>query len=157
MPEPLLPELEEYYPHFQNHVNRLANFSAKIPRMDIGARIQERLLELGMSQTELARRIGISRERVSQMIHGKIKRPSGDILRSIAEVLNIPLLDLYADLGEPLPSAESIAPGLVWAISQLDDDAQDILYRVALSLLPYHRQEEPRPAPGDTPTPPEPP
>lgn len=51
--------------------------------------IEKHLNDAGISQSELARRLGISQPTVSDWISGK-KRPSGDKVLALAKELGIP-------------------------------------------------------------------
>ena len=51
------------------------------------------LREKGMSQADLARRIGKSRSYVSQLMSGKVKEPALSIAFDIADALGVTLQD----------------------------------------------------------------
>lgn len=55
-------------------------------------RIKEVLKEKGVTVSELADRMGISRVGLSQHIHGN---PSVDVLERIASALNVPVSELF--------------------------------------------------------------
>jgi transcriptional regulator with XRE-family HTH domain len=157
--EDSLPKLIENLPTLQSHVNTVLNFPATIsdemPDENFAELIRSELARKGMSQTKFAEVIGISRERVSQMVTDRGKRPNGEVLRRVAEALDIPLPRLYAALGEPLPVPDNIDPDLLWVLSLLSDEGQEMVYRIALSLLPTLKRSEPgEEEPDDIPPPP---
>lgn len=57
-------------------------------KYEIGARIRKYREDRGISQKELAEKLGISNSRVSNWEHG-INRPDADILADICEALNV--------------------------------------------------------------------
>lgn len=57
-------------------------------KYEIGNRIRKYREELGLSQTQLAERIGISNSRVSNWEQG-INRPDADMLAEICKALNV--------------------------------------------------------------------
>jgi transcriptional regulator with XRE-family HTH domain len=78
----------------------------------LGAFIRSRRRELGLTQTELAERLGYVQERISLLEHGKYGMPSLPALAGIAEALEIRLSHLLVIAG-----FESAAP--------LEDDVED--------------------------------
>lgn len=69
-----------------------------------GNHIKELRLRIGISQSELARRIGYSHEFISQVERG-IKTPSVKALQKIAAGLGVPVSSLM-DSGQPPPESE---------------------------------------------------
>jgi HTH-type transcriptional regulator/antitoxin HipB len=67
---------------------------------DIGLTIRERRLQLGIDQSDLARRVGVSRQWLVEIEKGKPRAEIGLVLRTLRE------LDLDVWLGD-LPSTES--------------------------------------------------
>ncbi|WAC21002.1 helix-turn-helix transcriptional regulator [Luteolibacter sp. SL250] len=65
-----------------------ATTPVKGPQGEFSHRVKIRLLELGWSVTQLARRIGVNRNTVSRAIHHDLYQPTR---RLIAAELNIPL------------------------------------------------------------------
>jgi len=63
---------------------------------EIGRRIRDRRQELGMSKRELGRLAGIENSTIVRLEQGAFANPQPDTLRRIAEVLELPLADLYA-------------------------------------------------------------
>jgi len=75
-------------------------------RKKLGERIVRTRQRRGWSQAGLARRLGVSRERLSKWERG-LHAPSLDDLELLSEVLEVPLWDL--GLGEP-PEEEALSP-----------------------------------------------
>ena len=59
-------------------------------------RIKEVLKEQGITAKELAERVGISRENMTNIINEKSK-PSFDTLIKISEAINVPMSELFED------------------------------------------------------------
>lgn len=59
-------------------------------------RIKDVLKEQNVTAKELAERVGISRENMTNIINEK-SRPSFDTLVKISEAINVPLSELFSD------------------------------------------------------------
>lgn len=57
-------------------------------------RLRDRLKQLGWTQTELARRSGVSKELVRKYASGAVENPRGDILSKMAKALNVTVVYL---------------------------------------------------------------
>lgn len=78
--------------------------------MPIGARIRARRRELGWTQEELARRLGLRQNVISRLEAGNVNNPSVQMIRSLARVLGVTadyLIGMYDD--DPT-DASSLAP-----------------------------------------------
>jgi len=64
-----------------------------------GAELRKRRGNAGLSQEKLAEKLGISREAVSQIERGDIKRPSNEILEKIEDTLGLSRLLAYQLIG----------------------------------------------------------
>jgi transcriptional regulator with XRE-family HTH domain len=67
----------------------------------LGAFVRQRRLALGMTQTQLARLIGLHQENVSEVEHGKYGLPSVPLLARVAVALQARLSDVIAAAGFP--------------------------------------------------------
>lgn len=74
---------------------------SSLPRPTLGEAIRQRRLELGLTQEELAERIGdgVGQNYVSQLERDKVKLPRAERLARIADVLGLKLGDLLARSG----------------------------------------------------------
>lgn len=54
------------------------------------------------TQEQLAEKLGITREAVSQMERGEIKRPNNDVLKKLEDILGLSRLRAYQLIGEVL-------------------------------------------------------
>ena len=68
--------------------------------VDIGSKIRKKRQELGISQSELARRAGIAQSTLSYIEKNK-KRPQFDTMSAICRVLGITVLDLLTFNEQP--------------------------------------------------------
>jgi transcriptional regulator with XRE-family HTH domain len=78
--------------------------------------------QAGLSQRQLASRVGIHHSYVAQLESGDWTSPSADVLQRIADVLEIASIDLFAFIGiRPTEGLPELAPYLR-AKYHLDDD-----------------------------------
>ena len=73
-----------------------------------GENLKALRLEYGLTQEELARRVGVDRSYISQLEKNKIGRPSYDVLSRTAEALHVPIGYLTAGRRPPPESPEDI-------------------------------------------------
>jgi transcriptional regulator with XRE-family HTH domain len=71
-------------------------------RVRFGEVVRERRIDLGMSQEDLAERCGFDRKSISRVVTGAFS-PSLDRVWRLADGLDLPISDLFAELGDPLP------------------------------------------------------
>ena len=90
----------------------------------VGAQIQRRRQQRGMSQAELARRTGLSKATLSQLEAG-MGNPTIDTLDTIAVALAIPLTDLLIRHGDP--GTAHIAS----TIASQDEPTRELLRRIS--------------------------
>jgi transcriptional regulator with XRE-family HTH domain len=74
---------------------------------NIGKRIKGIRLSIGMTQKELAARIGIKPPSLSEIESGETKQPAGDTLLKIAAVLNTNPAFIQTGKGSPVAPAET--------------------------------------------------
>jgi transcriptional regulator with XRE-family HTH domain len=72
----------------------------------LGSRVRELRREQRMTQTDLARRAGISASYVSKLEANRYRRPSAEVLLRLASALNVPVDELYKAAGYPVPAEE---------------------------------------------------
>jgi transcriptional regulator with XRE-family HTH domain len=68
--------------------------------MPLGDRIRQRRLELGFTQEELARRLGVRQNVISRLEAGGVLNPSIQMIRSLARTLQVTadwLVGMYDD------------------------------------------------------------
>lgn len=92
---------------------------------DLGRYIRERRAELGLTQVQLAARVGWTQERVSLLENARYGMPSVPSLIRLAQGLEVPLNDLivaagHAEMAATLPSeGEAASVTLLYALQQL--------------------------------------
>jgi transcriptional regulator with XRE-family HTH domain len=102
---------------------------------DIGNRIKMARIAAGLNQSELARRIGISRSSMSSLESGESKAPKASTLLKIAAVLDANAHWLLTGQGDPkTPSASSDAD-LITMMMKLTPQNRSALQAAALALL----------------------
>lgn len=92
----------------------------------IGRRVRDRRLELGLSQVDLARRLGVTYQQVQKYERGT-NRIAADRLHGLAQILDVPISYFYSDDGTPPGLAEAAAGYELEALSgehgSLDEEA----------------------------------
>ena len=69
--------------------------------MTLGTRVRELRELAGLTQDELAEKIGVDRSYIAHIEHGRARQPSPDVLLALARALSTSAADLYmAILGE---------------------------------------------------------
>ena len=82
--------------------------------MSLGDRIKSRRNELGWTQEELARRLGVRQNVVSRLEAGGVKTPNLPMIRRLARVLGVTadyLVGMYDDDAEGSLLEHAFAPG----------------------------------------------
>jgi transcriptional regulator with XRE-family HTH domain len=70
-----------------------------LPRGPLGERVRAVRQARGISQAELARRVGVSKNAMNQIEQGSSPNPRANVIRRLAEVLSIPA-DYLLGVGE---------------------------------------------------------
>ncbi len=115
---------------------------------ELGTAVRKARKDAGMTQRELARRVGRSPSWVCQIETGKIVEPGMDTLTALASVLpDYTLADLQQILGYPVTPPNTDNPGplqkqLLRAFNHLSKDRQGVLYDMALALLKRQQGED---------------
>lgn len=90
----------------KNAGTRIASRTAGELDRQIGARVRERRLEVGLSQTQLAEALGITFQQIQKYEKG-VNRVAAVTLYQISRVLNTPLMSLIPRSGTAAPSQNS--------------------------------------------------
>jgi transcriptional regulator with XRE-family HTH domain len=69
--------------------------SDPVARERCRAWLRDSIAEIGISQAELGRRIGLERDQVHRLLHGK-RRLDPDVIHDVARVLRLPPPDISA-------------------------------------------------------------
>ena len=80
--------------------------------MSIGKRIRKRRHELGLSQRELAHRIGVRQATISDLERGVQKETSTDVVRLLAKTLGVTadwLIGMYEENEEEAEPVSAVA------------------------------------------------
>ena len=104
------------------------------PFDSLGDFIREARERKGMTQEELALRVGLSRPSITQLERGLVKNPRIAILQAIATILDVPPAAIFEVAGVSLTDAAF--PGqLHWLATQLDEDNLRRLIVIGHALL----------------------
>lgn len=64
---------------------------------DLGAKLKERMQIQGISAHRLEQEAGLKRSAVQNILHGRSRKPSAEILHAIAKILGCSITDLLGD------------------------------------------------------------
>ena len=76
----------------------------------LGERIRQARERYGMSQAELSRRVGISKNAMNRIEVSKTPDPAASIVKAVAETLHVSADYLLGMNGQEAPAAQSPAP-----------------------------------------------
>lgn len=91
--------------------------SLTVPRSDFSEWLTEQIVARGWTQSELARRAGVTPPTVSRVVSGE-NRPGHDFVQGVARALGLPPEEvavragLLPDYGEVLPELKALSPRL---------------------------------------------
>jgi transcriptional regulator with XRE-family HTH domain len=91
--------------------------------VQIGRRLRDRRLELGLSQVDLARRLGVTYQQVQKYERGA-NRIAADRLHDLARILDVPIAYFYGGAGVP-PGLAEAADGFTFESATETDRASD--------------------------------
>lgn len=101
--------------------------------IEVGRRVRERRMLLGMSQAKLAEELGVSFQQVQKYEKG-LNRISGSRLHLASKVLDIPVSQLFPDAEVPEGSVEMPSSQAIW-IAQAYERIADPDMREAIRVL----------------------
>jgi transcriptional regulator with XRE-family HTH domain len=88
----------------------------------------------GWSPPALARAVGLNQSTIFRLEHGRTAQPSPELLQRLATTLALPLSDLYALAGIPLPSLQPYLRGRYGLSEQDTAKAAAYIERLARGL-----------------------
>jgi transcriptional regulator with XRE-family HTH domain len=92
-------------------------------------KLKEKLSETGLSVNALEKRAGLKRSAVQNILHGKSKKPSAEILYAISKVLGCSVHDLLAH-----PTTDT-SPPVVHALSEIDLTLKDDIQKEGIQTF----------------------
>jgi transcriptional regulator with XRE-family HTH domain len=106
--------------------------------IELGKMIKERRMAAGLSFGELAERVQSDKAFLYRLEQGAYQTPSPQLLERLSKALKLPLADMYATLGIPIPKGlPNFAPYLR-ATSDLPENAIAQLERTFERLRARH-------------------
>jgi transcriptional regulator with XRE-family HTH domain len=107
--------------------------------MNVGVRIRLRLIDLGMSQSELARRVGINQSTIAALLSGRSR--SSSHLHLIARALGTTTAYLVGEIDDPRENAPPppSEPVIQYVTMPVAMPAEAALARMFLGLLKASR------------------
>lgn len=105
--------------------------------------LQEQISKLGISQSEFARRAGISRQAISNYINGQRMNPDGETLDAIARALKLPPETVFraAGLLPSKPEDEVQFDDWKYVLEQLSERDRNILRDLAEKMVKENEKE----------------
>lgn len=117
---------------------------------NVGALIRSARTAQGISALELAQRTGIADTSIGRIERGDIAAPRPDLLKSLADALDLELADLYAAAGYVQPTGlPTFAPYLRSKYADLPDEARDELEASFARIATKHGYDPAGPAAGE--------
>lgn len=117
---------------------------------NLGAMLKKSREALGLSAREVADRSGMADSNVLRLEQGAIANPRPETLKSLADVLDLDLSDLYAAAGYIQPQGlPSFAPYLRSKYSGLPASAQRELESTFAKIAAKHGYDPNGPKPGE--------
>lgn len=115
--------------------------------MSVGQRIDERLKAIGISQSELARRVGVRQSTINGLIRGESR--GSKHLHLIARTLRTSPGFLLGETDDPAPDAPIIEPErpiqfVTMQVALPSEDALAAMFRAMLRILPENATEDER-------------
>lgn len=112
--------------------------------MTIGERIDERLKAIGISQAELARRVGVGQSTINGLIRGESR--GSKHLHVIARTLRTSPAYLIGETEDPAPDAPIIEPDLpiqfvTMQVALPSEDALATMFHAMLQIVPEDATE----------------
>lgn len=112
--------------------------------------LKTRREELGLSFRQLENATGIDRSNLHRLESGHIKKPRPDHLGPLSQALNLPLSDLYAIAGLPMPTElPSFSPYLRSKYKDLPSQAQAELDTAFAAIAKKYGYDPSGPHPGE--------
>lgn len=104
--------------------------------MNVGARIRQRLADLSISQSELARRVGINQSTVAALLAGRSR--SSSHLHAIARALSTTTAYLVGETGDPdlnaPPPLPQVPRQIMMAVTLPSEDALEQMFEAFLEI-----------------------
>jgi transcriptional regulator with XRE-family HTH domain len=115
--------------------------------MTVGERIDERLKAIGISQAELARRVGVGQSTINGLIRGESR--GSKHLHVIARTLRTSPAYLIGETEDPAPDAPIVEPELpiqfvTMQVALPSEDALTTMFEAMLQIVPADSTEAER-------------
>lgn len=125
---------------------------------ELGAYLREERERTGMSVRGLAAQVGIDQAQILRLEAGKVAGPRADILGQIADVLGVPIADVFSLAGYPTTrTLPNLIPYLRTKYSGLSPEAMTEIQAVISREMnlqtadgPINREDEEDPSPEGT-------
>ena len=116
-------------------------------RENLAKFIKERLALLDIRAAELARRAGVDRTVISLLLQKKIRHPRVDTIQSLANALEVPVGDLFAQM-DWLPE-ESLPSLLPYMRTKYQDLSPEALAEIERFVTQHSREYRGAPRPHE--------
>ena len=115
---------------------------------ELGSYLKQKRQDAGLTTYDVSERAGLIQSQIVRIENGQIRKLVPDTLQRIAEVLRIPLVDVFALAGYPLPKGlPGLRPYMRAKYRNLSPEALDEVEAFVAGLAAKHDLSGP--APGE--------
>jgi transcriptional regulator with XRE-family HTH domain len=107
----------------------------------IAQKVREARQESGLSQNELAQRVGLTRTRINQIEQGRTRTIKPENIQKIATALDKPELYFYLGVTHTLDSLPESVKGVMSKLAILPFPQQEKLGRIMAEIVKWYEKE----------------
>jgi transcriptional regulator with XRE-family HTH domain len=116
----------------------------------LGSLLKQRREDLELSYGQLHTATGIGKSQLHALEHDRVQKAPAVQLKTLADALELPLSDLYAAAGLPLPTElPSFSPYMRAKYGQLPAEAQNELAKTFAAIAKKYGYQADGPQPGE--------
>ena len=113
---------------------------------ELGAYLKQKRQDAGLTTYDVSERAGLIQSQVVRIENGQIQKLTPDTLQRIAEVLKLPLVDIFTVAGYPLPKGlPGLRPYMRAKYRSLSPEALDEVEAFVTKLAANHDLSGPKP------------
>jgi len=100
--------------------------------------LEAKMEEDGLSQSDLARKTGLTRQAINHLLNGKSKTPSIDTMKKLADAFHTPVENIYEIAGMSLMDSQDLSAltrAIVYVLDKLPPEDQEEVLEYAKHRL----------------------